>query len=152
MHKKIFLSIEFFLLSIVLILIGVLVVIFTQSDPEPVESVLVETPDVYCGITIVSPKSDEVVTLPLKFSGYISGCGWLPYLDYAVRFKVYDKDMNLISRPYLVRAVEDPSPVSTQFSFTLDTLPLKDGPFNIIFESMSDSAQKVSLPLIFQST
>ncbi len=152
MNKKIFLSIEFFLLSIVLILIGVLVVIFTQTDPEPAESVLVEAPEVYCGITVVSPKSGETVNLPLKFSGYISGCGWLPYLDYAVRFKVYDKDMNLISRPYLVRSVEDPSPVSTQFSFALDSVPLQDGPFNIIFESMSDPAQKFSLPLIFQST
>lgn len=144
--KKIFSSLEFILLLVVAGLILVLILFFIRKEKSQEIPIIVDLPEEYCGITVISPDPGSRVELPLQITGYIGGCGWEEYLGYVARMRVYDEELNPVSRIFLVESSGSKSPVSSQFKFTLDTLFSDSKSLNLIFESFG-SAPDYSVPI-----
>jgi len=149
--KKTLITIELFLILLIVVLFGFLLFIFTNSkiDKNPVIPVAtVDTSELYCGISITSPQIDSEVSLPLEVSGYISGCGWEPFLNYVAKLEIYDSENNSIGRPFLVPKKQNgPSPVSTQFHFTINNLPIEEGKVNFVFKNFSSNEKTTTIPV-----
>lgn len=129
--KKIFLTIELFLIVLIVLLFGFLFFIFThkqQAESLAEVPIVVDTSELYCGITVTDPEIGKPVSFPLSISGYVSGCGWNPYHGYAAHLIFRDKDNRMISRRYLVHTTDvTTSPVSSQFHITIQKLPVALG-------------------------
>ncbi len=153
--KKTLLTIELFLILLIVVLFGFLLFIFTNSkiEEDPIVPVAsVDTSELYCGISVTQPQIGSVVSLPLEISGYVSGCGWEPFLNYVATMKIYDAEKNIIGRPFLVpRNQTDTSPVSTQFHFVVQDLPATEGAFEIVFESLQNSEKTMTIPITISS-
>lgn len=149
--KKTLITIELFLILLIIVLFGFLLFIFTNSkiEEDPIVPVAsVDTSELYCGISVTNPQIGSVVSLPLEVSGYVSGCGWEPYLNYVAIMKVYDMEKKLIGRPFLVpRNQIDASPVSTQFHIVIDDLPVAEGQFEIVFENFQNPEKIMTVPI-----
>jgi len=149
--KKTLITLELFLTLLVVVLFGFLLFIFTNSrtkEDTSVSVVSVDTKELYCGISVTSPSIESSVTLPLKVSGYVSGCGWEPYLNYVAKLKIVDSEGNLIGRPFLVnKNLNSSSPVSTQFNLDIKDLPIKEGEVNLQFESLGGVGKKLTVPV-----
>ena len=149
--KKSLITIELFLTLLVVVLFGFLLFIFTNSkiEEDPVLPVAtIDTAELYCGISITSPQIGSVVSFPIEVAGYISGCGWEPYLNYVATLRVYDSEKRLIGRPLLVnKSLTSNSPVSTQFGITIDDLPIKTGEVSFVFENFGIIEKTMTVPL-----
>ncbi len=150
--KKTLITFELFLTLLVVILFGFLLFIFTNSkiEEEPALPVVsVDTSELYCGISITRPQIGSSVYFPIEISGYVSGCGWEPYLNYVATLKVYDSQKRLIGRPFLVnKSTENNSPVSTQFSLTIKSLPIAEGEdIEFVFENFGILEKTMTVPL-----
>ncbi|MDQ5883152.1 MAG: hypothetical protein QG654_64 [Patescibacteria group bacterium] len=149
--KKTLITIELFLTLLVVVLFAFLLFIFTNSKvkDEPIlPSVSVDTSELYCGISITSPEIGSSVYFPIEVSGYVSGCGWDPYLNYVAKMKIYDSEKRLIGRPYLVnKSTSSNSPVSTQFKIVINDLPIKEGPVEFVFENFGILEKTMTVPL-----
>jgi len=149
--KKTLITIELFLALLVALLFGFLLIVFSNSKKQnidPLPSVVVDTRELYCGISITSPQIGSSVSLPVQVGGYVSGCGWEPYLNYVAKMKIYDSQNRLIGRPYLVnKSLNNNSPVSTQFGFTIESLPIKEGAVTFVFENFGVLEKTMTLPL-----
>lgn len=149
--KKTLITIELFLTLLVVVLFGFLLFIFTNSKIEdetslPVTSV--DTRELYCGISITSPQIGSEVYFPIEVSGYVSGCGWEPYLNYVTKLKVYNLEGKLIGRPFLVsKNLNSNSPVSTQFNLLIKDLPIQEGPVEFVFENFGVLEKNTTVPL-----
>lgn len=149
--KKTLITIELFLTLLVVVLFGFLLFIFTNSKIEdetslPVASV--DTRELYCGISITSPQIGSEVYFPIEVSGYVSGCGWEPYLSYVAKLKVYNSEGKLIGRPFLVsKNINSNSPVSTQFNLLIKDLPIQEGPVEFVFENFGVLEKNTTVPL-----
>jgi len=153
--KKIFITIELFLIILVLVLLAFLFFVFVYQKKEPTpenQSVSVDTSELYCGITVTNPSVNSFVSLPLKISGYISGCGWETYMTYVAKMTVFDEEGLTVGRPFLIHKNENSlSPVSSQFSLELKDLPVKDNEkITLVFESINSGEEKFSLPVVLQ--
>ena len=143
--KKIFFTIELFLISLIVLFAAFLFFIFTRK--EKAESladvpVVVDTAELYCGITVTEPAIGSHVSFPLTVSGYISGCGWESYSGYAARLKLFDSEKRQIGRQYLVHSSEaSTSPVSSQFHFAISDAPALPGS-ELFFEFTSFSSEE----------
>lgn len=149
--KKTLITIELFLALLVVILLGFLLIVFSNSKKrniDPLPSVSVDTRELYCGISITSPQIGSSVSFPVQVGGYVSGCGWEPYSGYVAKMKIYDSENRLIGRPYLVnKSLNNNTPVSTQFGFTIESLPIKEGPVTFVFENFGVLEKTMTLPL-----
>ncbi|MEZ4114457.1 MAG: hypothetical protein R3B65_03420 [Candidatus Paceibacterota bacterium] len=98
--KKTLITIELFLTLLVVILFGFLLFIFTNSkidEKSSVPVVSVDTNELYCGISVTSPAIGSEVSYPLNISGYVSGCGWDPYLNYVAVLKILTMKRNSLA-------------------------------------------------------
>lgn len=149
--KKTLITIELFLILLIVILFGFLLFIFTNSkiEEDPILPVVsVDTSELYCGISVTNPQIGSSVYLPIEVSGYVSGCGWDPYVNYVAKLKIYDSQKKLIGRPLLVNtSTSSNSPVSTQFSMTIDSLPITEGPVDFVFENFGVIEKTMTVPI-----
>lgn len=149
--KKTLITLELFLTLLVVVLFGFLLFIFTNSrikDEASVPVVSVDTKELYCGISVTSPAIESLVSLPLSISGYVSGCGWEPYLNYVAKLKIMDSEGNLIGRPFLVnKNLNSSSPVSSQFNLIIKDLPIETGEVKLFFESLGGTDKKLTVPV-----
>jgi hypothetical protein len=149
--KKTLITFELFLTLLVVILFGFLLFVFTNSKIDEADSlpvVAVDTSELYCGISVTSPSIGREVSLPIQVSGYVSGCGWEPYLNYVATLKIYDREGKLIGRPYLVnKSTSNNSPVSTQFNLNIESLPIKEGEVDFVFENFGVLEKTTTIPV-----
>jgi len=149
--KKTLITIELFLILLVIVLFGFLLFIFTNSKIEEASVLpvaIVNTTELYCGISITSPQIGSSVYFPIVVAGYVSGCGWEPYLNYVATMKVYDSEKRLMGRPFLVnKSVSSNSPVSTQFKLIIKDLPIKQGEVSFVFENFGILEKTMTVPL-----
>lgn len=149
--KKTLITLELFLAFLVALLFGFLFFIFTSSrekENPKIPAVSVDTRELYCGISITNPQIGSSISLPLEISGYVSGCGWEPYLNYVAKMKIYDSENKIIGRPYLVaKSTDNNSPVSTQFGLKINRLPITEGDVVLSFENFGPTEKTMTVPL-----
>lgn len=149
--KKVYITIEIFLVLLVLVLFIFLLFVYTNSKSLENPAIIVsqvDTRELYCGISVTTPSINSQAHFPLEISGYVNGCGWESYSNYMARLIVLDENNEVISRPYLVRrAFSQVSPVSTQFSLTIPDLTKKTGKVNLLFESFGKDTKNFIVPI-----
>jgi hypothetical protein len=148
--KKTLITIELFLTLLVVLLFGFLLFIFTNKkiDNNAVTVNPVDTSELYCGIAVTSPKIEEITGLPLRVSGYISGCGWDPYLNYVATLKIFDEENKMVGRPIIIQKKPvNPSPVSYQFDFEIKDLPVSNEKIYLKFYNFGILEKEYILPV-----
>lgn len=152
--KKTLITIELFLTLLVVLLFGFLLFIFTNKKIENEELAInpVDTNELYCGISVVSPAIEENISLPMKVSGYINGCGWEPYLNYVATLKIYDEENKMVGRPIIIQKKPvSSSPVSQQFDFEIKNLPVSDEKVYLKFYNFGVLDKEYVLPINLSS-
>jgi hypothetical protein len=151
--KRRFFNIEAFLVLLALALVSVFAVNSLNVKIGKNEAISVpnlDTRELYCGISVTRPQINALVSLPVQISGYVNGCGWEPYLGYVARLKILDSENKQVGRNYLVsRSGSALSPVSSQFSLTIDSLPTESGRASFVFESFGLERKTFVLPVTF---
>lgn len=102
-----------------------------------------------CGIKIFSPLVGEKVSFPLEISGYVNGCGWIPWNNgTAVTMEVRDNSGALA--PLIIVPVEDINSFTlpAYFKSRINTTKKPSSPDGVIIfhNSVGDSFQ---IPILF---
>jgi len=91
------------------------------GTPSEVNSLRNDVPNIFKtfklprGITVTSPKPNEVVMLPITVKGYTSGGDWASFEGQTGSVYVTDANGKVISSTYLLRATTDPYKFPTYF-------------------------------------
>ncbi len=112
-----------FLISSIIIFIAVcLVFLFFKILPnKPVNQNNIIINENKEGITIISPKENEVISSPLKITGYVSGDGWSGFEGQVGTVElVFDVNGNAAGPSTVLRTTSDWTKLPTTFEAILD--------------------------------
>ncbi len=149
--KKRFLHIEALLVFAAFVLVGFLFFISVGvklNRKDIIQTPVLNTKELYCGISVTVPQINSTVSLPVQILGYVNGCGWETYSDYSARLKILDSDGKLVGRPYLIPKLgASLSPVSSQFGLKIERLPMFESKVIFVFESFGPEKKILILPV-----
>jgi len=161
--KKDLIKTEPILFLFALILIVILLFVFWNNwlkqkelkqirEIKELEAVLpdIDTAGVYCGISIIDPSINSEIWPSKNIVGYISGCGWDPYLKYVAKMKIFDENEHQVWRTYLISKTQESTlTLSNRFIFSFPEVLSKDQKIKIIFESFGSEKKQYTVPLKF---
>ncbi len=102
-----------------------------------------------CGIKVFSPLPGQPVMFPLEVSGYVNGCGWVPF-DNGQAVTLEIRDMNGPISPVIIIPVQDPNsftlPAYFKSNINITKIPTSPNGVFIFHNSAGDSFQ---IPVFF---
>jgi len=109
--------------------------------------------DLYCGLNIAWPKTNQIVNSGFMISGYINGCGWVPFEAEAGTVQILDSFGAPISEVILLQIDGDWMSLPAVFNTTINfsSLPKTKTGF-IIFTNNDPSGNNpkvINLPIKF---
>ena len=93
------------IIVIILAVIIVILVLFLLL-PKPVQSPSQNNSQILPGIQVLSPKPNDVISSPLKITGYVNGNGWIGFEGQVGTVHLLDKDGKELSVIYLPATTE----------------------------------------------
>ncbi len=136
--KKIFLwvSVILFLAVLIFTLWTKLFYVKVSVHLEPKQP-MVETG---FGVSVTSPRPEEVITSPLKISGYVNGDGWMGFEGQVGTVTLVDEKNEKLAQTFLP-ASKDWMKLPTYFETTLSFLKPKTATGTLIFRNENASGE-----------